>query len=103
VIRGEAGRVRESLFTAFAKIQRAIRDDRWKILVYPQINKTQLFDLANDPSEMKDLSADPAHAAELKRLTDLLAQRQREWGDSQPLTTDKPDSVEFDFSKVKKK
>ena len=54
--------VRDSLYTTYEEVMRAVRDDRWKLIRYPHINKSQLFDLANDPDEMSDLSADPAHA-----------------------------------------
>lgn len=101
VLRGTATKVRDSLFTAYTKVQRAVRDERWKILVYPRINKTQFFDLENDPCEMKDLSGDPAHADDLKRLTSLLESAQSEYGDSLPLRSNKPEPLEFDFSKVK--
>ncbi len=101
VLRGSATKVRESIFTAYTKVQRAVRDERWKILVYPRINKTQLFDLESDPSEMKDLAADPAHEPEVRRLTDLLKESQRAAGDTLPLATEKPDPLEFDFSKAK--
>lgn len=101
VLRGTAAKGRESVFTAMTQVQRAVRDERWKILVYPRINKTQLFDLESDPAEMKDLAADPAREADLRRLTALLKERQRESGDELPLTTDRPDPLDFDFSKVK--
>jgi arylsulfatase A-like enzyme len=101
ILRGTATKTRDSIFTAYMKVQRALRDDRWKILAYPRINKTQLFDLANDPFEMKDLSADSSYEAELKRLTALLEASQRDCGDGLPLKTDRPESPEFDFSKVK--
>ena len=45
VLRGERPTMRTSIFTAYMKAQRAVRDDRWKLIVYPLINKTQLFDL----------------------------------------------------------
>jgi arylsulfatase A-like enzyme len=35
--------------------QHAIRDDRWKLIRYPQVNRTQLFDLQSDPQERNDL------------------------------------------------
>jgi arylsulfatase A-like enzyme len=101
VLRGAATRVRESLFTAYAKVQRAVRDDRWKLLVYPRINKTQLFDLEKDPSETKDLSSDAARREELGRLTSLLEASQRDYGDGLPLRTETPDPLEFDFTRVK--
>jgi arylsulfatase A-like enzyme len=101
VLHGKSDKVRESLFTAYIKVQRAVRDGRWKILVYPQINKTQLFDLEMDPGETKDLASEPAHAAELQRLTSILESAQRDCGDTLPLRTDKPAPLDFDFSKVK--
>jgi arylsulfatase A-like enzyme len=100
VLAGKAPRVRDSLFTAYRDVQRAVRDDRWKLLVYPKVNKVQLFDLKNDPAEMHDLAADPADAAEVKHLTTLLLDRQKRLGDTLPLHTEKPEPLEFDFSKV---
>jgi len=35
---------------------------------------------------MKDMVAEPAHAGEVKRLTAMLKDRQRQLGDEQPLT-----------------
>ena len=63
--RGEKPGLRDSLFTAYEEVMRAVRDSRWKLIRYPHINKSQLFDLANDAGEMNDLSADPAQAERL--------------------------------------
>jgi arylsulfatase A-like enzyme len=101
VISGEATKLRDSIFTAYRHLHRAVRDDRWKLIVYTQINKTQLFDLQADPAETKDLAGDKKHAAEIDRLTGLLKDWQQKLGDTQPLTTDKPQPLTFDFSKVK--
>jgi arylsulfatase A-like enzyme len=102
VLTGKQAAVRDSLFTAYRNVQRAVRDDRWKLLVYPQINKVQFFDLQNDPAEMKDLVADKGHAAEVERLTACLQDWQRRLGDTLPLRTEKPQPLEFDFRKVAK-
>jgi arylsulfatase A-like enzyme len=101
VFAGKQVKVRDSLFTAYTKVQRAVRDDRWKLLVYPQINKVQLFDLKNDAAETKDLAGDKAHAVEVERLTGLLKDWQKQCGDTQPLRSDQPQPLEFDFSQVK--
>lgn len=101
LIAGKVERVRDSIFLAYLKAQRAVRDDRWKLIVYPQINHRQLFDLKNDPHEIKDLAEEPGHAREIGRLTFLLQRWQRELGDEQPLSVAKPLPKEFDFSKVK--
>ena len=100
IMKGEATEVRDSIFLAYRQFQRSVRDDRWKIIVYTHINKTQLFDLQNDPHEIKDLAGDPAHAKEITRLTDKLKDWQRQLGDKQPLQSEKPMPAEFDFSKV---
>lgn len=102
VIAGQSAKGRDTIFTAYRGFQRAVRDDRWKLIVYPQINKRQLFDLQNDPLEMKDLADDPAQAGELKRLTALLKSGQQRFGDNLELTSKNPRSMNFDFSKVKR-
>jgi len=51
---------------------RMIRDDRHKLIWYPCGNHVQLFDLEDDPHEMTDLGADPAHAETVVRLMALL-------------------------------
>jgi arylsulfatase A-like enzyme len=102
LLQGEISKVRDSIFTSYKKIQRAVRDDRWHLIVYTRINKTQLFDLVNDPHETRDLAGDPSYAGELRRMTALLEDWQKKLDDNVPLTTDKPDRLEFDFSKVKR-
>jgi arylsulfatase A-like enzyme len=89
---------RDSIFTAYADCQRAVRDDRWKLIVYPRVNKTQLFDLHADPFEMRDLAGDPRHAHEVGRLTDLIRDWQGRLGDSLALKSPSPEPLEFDFS-----
>ena len=102
VLSGRETQARPDIFSAYTKVQRAIRDERWKLIVYPQVNKTQLFDLQSDPNEMHDLSGNPQHAAEVPRLMALLRERQKDYGDAQPLTSDQPGPTGFDFTKVKR-
>jgi len=56
VLSGRADQIHEDVFACFTDTQRMIRDDRWKLVVYPKINRAQLFDLRADPFEMQDLS-----------------------------------------------
>lgn len=93
---------RESLFTSYKDCQRAWRDERWKLIVYPQVAKAQLFDLQIDPQEMHDLASDAAHADKVKELTAKLLTAQAEAGDTQPLQVANPKPLVFDFSKVKR-
>lgn len=85
VIQGQQAAVRDSIFTAYKDCQRAIRDDRWKLIRYPLIDKTQLFDLHADPREMNDLSARPGSVEKIRELTALLEKTRKEAGDTAPL------------------
>lgn len=98
VIRGEREGVRHTLFTAYRNCQRAVRDARYKLIRYPLIDHTQLFDLAADPDERRNLAADPAHAATVARMMKELVRRQREFGDKAPLTVAKPRRKEIDLT-----
>jgi arylsulfatase A-like enzyme len=103
VLEGRKAAVRDSLFTAYARVQRAVRDDRWKLIVYPKIHKTQLFDLKADPAETHDLAGDSKYAGEVARLTALLKEWQAKLGDTLPLKAEVRESPDFDFSNVKDK
>ena len=94
------GQSRDSIFLAYRQFQRAVRDERYKMIVYPHINKTQLFDLQNDPDETKDLGDDPLHAKRIVQLTQKLEALQKTFGDKQPLRSETPLPPGFDFSKV---
>ncbi|QDU21067.1 sulfatase-like hydrolase/transferase [Urbifossiella limnaea] len=81
VIAGRQVGVREVVFGAYRDVQRSVRTERWKLIRYPKIGRTQLFDLHADPDELRDLSTDPAHAAALREMTDRLSAEQRAWAD----------------------
>ena len=95
---GRKQTVRDSIFTVFSTVMRAVREDRWKLIRYPHINRSQLFDLHRDPHELNDLAGDPGQADHLRRLTTLLQQWQREVGDGQTLTSARPRSQEIDLT-----
>jgi arylsulfatase A-like enzyme len=64
--------------------------DSYKLIRYPQVDVTQLFDLETDPDEMHDLSKEPAHADRIARMTAQLAKAQAHYTDTQPLTVANP-------------
>jgi arylsulfatase A-like enzyme len=84
---------RKSLFLAYRDLQRAVRDERWKLIRYPQIDKTQLFDLASDPEELQDRSHEPEQAARIESLLAELESWQKRLGDKAPLTAEKIQSA----------
>src|SRR5262249_40874050 len=95
VIEGKAKAVRESPFLAYRDLQRSMLDGRWQLIVYPQINRMQLFDLKEDPDERHDLAGRAEHQGEVRRLTALLRDWQRDLGDTQALTSTNPRPAEF--------
>ena len=70
----------------YRTFQKAYSDGRWKLIRYPHVDRTQLFDLQADPYETKDLAADPAQAPRIKELLGRLQVLMRANGDEDPLT-----------------
>jgi len=90
VLDGKSKAARSDLFLAYRQVQRAWRDERWKIIRYPQVNVTQLFDLETDPDEMHNLAGEPSQAERVQRMLAKLRDSQTSFGDTQPLTVDNP-------------
>ena len=100
---GEGAKVRDSVFLPFSNLMRSVRDERWKLIVYPQINHRQLFDLREDPHETRDLAADHEHEPEIERLTALMRSWQAKVGDAQPLAVSNPKPKELRFDDFDRK
>ena len=81
---------RDSLFFGYRNLQRAIREDRWKLIRYPSVDRTQLFDLRRDPLERHDLADAPEHRATRDRLMSDLHAEQLRFEDSIPLAVPNP-------------
>ena len=63
----------DGVYGAYIDVQRMIRKDGFKLMVYPKIEKVLLFDLEKDPSEMNDLANNPEYSEKVKALfSDLL-------------------------------
>lgn len=72
---------RKTLLTAYRDVQRAITDGSWKLIHYPKIDHTQLFDLTRDPHEIHNLADNPRYATQRTRMQALLAAEQRTFDD----------------------
>jgi arylsulfatase A-like enzyme len=72
IINGTSTAVRETLYTAYRNTVRAVRHQDWKLIRYPQINHTQLFNLKEDPEEINNLAALPEQQTRLQSLTQML-------------------------------
>jgi arylsulfatase A-like enzyme len=97
IIHGQAKSVRDSLFLSYQDVQRAVTDGRWKLIRYPKINRSQLFDLKNDPDERHDLtgSGSGQQTERIEQLMTLMTQWQHQLGDPAPLSTATPANPVF--------
>jgi arylsulfatase A-like enzyme len=98
VIRGDSRRVRDFVFLAYRDVQRSIRLGDWKLIRYPQINRSQLFNLEVDPAETSDLAADQSSNSLIKALMARLEEEQQKQGDTLALTSAQPRNAEVDVS-----
>jgi len=74
VIKNPQAAHRDNILLAYRDAQRAILHDHWKLIRYPKVDQTQLFDLTADPNEIHNLAASPEHQqplAEMRRLLEI--------------------------------
>ena len=89
VLKDPSKPARPFLMFGYKSFQKALNDGRWKLIRYPHVDRTQLFDLQADPDETKDLSALPEHAERIKAMLAKLAAEMKADGDNDPLTAAK--------------
>lgn len=90
IITGKETKVRDLCYTGYRDCQRAVRDERWKLIRYPLVDVTQLFDLQSDPHELTNLAGKPEHAAKVAEMTALLEREMAAHGDTFPLKIANP-------------
>lgn len=95
ILFGKTAKVRDVLYTGYRNCQRAVRDDRWKLIRYPLVGKTQLFDLQTDPHELTNLADNPAHAAKVAEMTALLQKEMERYGDRLSLKVAHPQPADW--------
>jgi arylsulfatase A-like enzyme len=95
VVTGKQSQIRETLFTSYKEVQRSVRDKRWKLITYPQINKSQLFDLQTDPDETTNLFDQSACQIHSDRLLATMKAWQKKVGDTSPLASTAPQDATF--------
>jgi len=75
-----------AIYGGYLQLQRMVTWGDYKLILYPKAKKALLFDIKQDPMEMKDLCGDEQHQATAKRLFARLLELQKETGDSLDLT-----------------
>ncbi|MEO6739575.1 MAG: sulfatase-like hydrolase/transferase [Chthoniobacteraceae bacterium] len=86
---------RDRLLFAYRNVQRAYTDGRWKLIRYPQVDRTQLFDLQADPHEATDLAGRPEHASRITELTAAMEKEMQRSDDKGELKVANPKPAEW--------
>ena len=81
---------RERLMFAYRSVQRGFSDGTWKLIRYPQVDQTQLFNLRDDPRETRNLAPVPTNAPRITELRNQLEAEMQRNGDTAPLMVSKP-------------
>jgi len=68
LVRGEKETELSSIYGGYRHYQRMLRDDDYKLIYYPHIRKTQLFDMKNDPDELVNLADNPDQKTRITRM-----------------------------------
>ena len=85
LIRGERDIQYDAIYGAYRDDQqRMVLQGDYKLIYYPQIDKTLLFDLRQDPLEMHDLAESPQLATRRQQLTGQLHRLQQQMEDPLP-------------------
>ena len=85
LIRGERESNYDAIYGAYVTGQRMVTVGDWKMILYPKAKKSLLFNVADDPLEMNDLSEKPEQQAKMKSLFSRLLKLQEETGDEMDL------------------
>ncbi len=72
---------REPIYGAFRDFSRCVISDNWKLVYYPPVKKFRLFNLENDPAELKDLIDNPEYTQKVQGLLKLLVAEQKKFND----------------------
>ena len=81
----------DAIYGAYLGVQRMVIQGDHKLLLYPACKKVLLFDLKNDPDEMRDLCESPEHKPTIRKLFRKLLELQKETGDTLDLKAVYPD------------
>ena len=70
------------IYGAYMDLQRMIRADGYKLIVYPGAGVVKLFHVEEDELELKDLSADPGQQARIRQMYSDLQLLMQDMGDT---------------------
>jgi arylsulfatase A-like enzyme len=81
LLRGEKECLFDFVYCAYRGFQRMVRSEEYKLILYPEAKKLQLFDLKKDPWEMNNLAGDSTQSAIVADLFSQLEKWQEKTND----------------------
>ena len=91
LVHGEKRASYDAVYGAYLDLQRSVTQDGYKLILYPKIARTKLFNLSVDPNEMSDLAARNESKPIMQRLFAKLLELQGPMGDELDLRTVYPE------------
>ena len=95
LLTGKETKIRDVSYTGYRNCQRSIRDDRWKLIRYPLVDRTQLFDLSTDPHELSNLADQPEFNAKTVEMLQRLQKEMSFYADNHPLSVPNPKPADW--------
>lgn len=83
-----------AIFGSYKGYQRMVRTKTHKLIIYPEAKQLQLFDLENDPQELRNLAGDQMYRGTIESLFGELKRLQQEVGDTLSLPASAFDVLE---------
>ena len=81
LLHGETKPIHPFIVGYFRHVQRMIRTDDWKLIVYPEAGRHQLFDMRHDRNECHDRAMEASMQPHVRRLAAMLRTWQRKHHD----------------------
>ena len=72
----------DEIYGAYRNLQRMVRTEEYKMIVYPEAGKIRLFNIQKDPEEINDLADNPQYKAVILKLAEKLKKQQEIMDDS---------------------
>jgi arylsulfatase A-like enzyme len=76
-----------SVYGAYLGVQRMVRKDGFKLIVYPKANSIRLYNLNVDPYEKFDISKNPMNKSKIQELLKALIEQQKKLNDELDLSS----------------
>jgi len=72
----------KAIYGSYLNLQRSVRTQTHKLIIYPKADVIRLYDLQNDPNEMHDIADQPESESLINDLFAVLVELQKQYDDS---------------------